>query len=42
MGPLHGIRRVTVRVEYDDGEKRERVIPGEKLLELIAALLKLI
>ena len=42
MVPLDKIKRVTVRVEYDDGERRERVIPGERLLELIAALLRLI
>lgn len=38
--PLDEIKRVTVRVEYADGERIDRVIPGDKILEVLMRILR--
>ena len=34
------IKRVTVRIEYADGEWIDRVIPGDKVLEVLMRILR--
>lgn len=40
MVPLDEIKRVTVRIEYADGERIDRVIHGDKVLEVLMRILR--